>query len=232
MTQRYSDEDILQGLQFARGYDRELLIGGLGYSDGPDGATVLQHLWETEKGHLRHAALIALAQRTGAAATSACVEALHMPSAQIQEIGAMLLADIGDASATTEVLAWLDRRLKRAGRARTWSPFELPSAIRFAVRVGQHREVAAVIARRWSGLMPEERAWLRRTWPGLLDERGRPTSDLGTVVPPSIVQGDVYADERGDPPQFGDEPAFGRETLDEALARAQRRGDRADGAQA
>jgi len=231
VTDRYRDEDLVPILSFARGFDREVLISGLGYSKGANGATVLQHLWETEKGHCKGAALSSLAQRTEAASVPACVEALHSPSAQLQERGAMLLAQFGDASASTEMLAWLDRRLKRAGRARTWSPFEVPTAIRFGVRVGQHHEVAAIIARRWSGLETDERAWLRRTWPGLLDENGMPKTDHHDVAPPSTVQSGVYADEQGEVPQFGDEPVWGRDTVDEAMARARRRAARANGPQ-
>ena len=52
---------------------------------------------------------MSLAQRTGAESTSACVQALHSSSGNLQGLGARLLAEYGDGSAGGEVLSgWTD----------------------------------------------------------------------------------------------------------------------------
>lgn len=136
LRRRYRDADLITALPHARGFDRELLICALGYSEGKDGESELRHLYETEKGHNRSVELASLALRAGAASTSVCVRAQHTTSAQLQERAARLLTEFGDASASAEVLEWLDRRLGRKNRSRTWDPTEMPSGIKFAVRHG------------------------------------------------------------------------------------------------
>lgn len=225
MDQRYRDADLITALPYARGFDRELLICALGYSEGEEGGAELRRLFQTEKGHNRESALASLAFRAGAASTSLCVQALHTPSAQLQETAARLLVEFGDASAAAEMLDWLDMRLRRKNRSRTWDPTELPSGISSAVRNGQLREVATVISRRWSNLEDDERDWLRRTWPALFTDDGTPSTTPRVGPLPDGLQGSIYQDLRGD--RVEAEPVWGFVSIDEAFARVQRRAARA-----
>lgn len=166
------DEDLLNALPYAKGYDRELLIEGLGSSEGGEGVAALQRLYLSEPGHARSAALWALTKRAGPTSTSACVEALRSRSVELQGTAAMILAEHRTADAADAVLAWLDRKLGRTHGTRTWDPYELPSAIRFAVRHDLHASVARIITKHWAALKPDERNWLRRTWPALIGGTG------------------------------------------------------------
>jgi len=180
------DEDLLNALPYAKGYDRELLIEGLGSSEGSGAVAALQRLCLSEPVHARSTALWALAKRVGRASTSACVEALRSRSVELQGTAAIILAEHGTADAAEAVLAWLDRRLGREHRARTWDPYELPTAIRFAVRHDLHARVARVIAKHWGALEPDERNWLRRTWPALIGgTRDRSTTRISPRQPTS-----------------------------------------------
>ena len=63
MTSDLSDEEILSVLPFARGDDRELLIGALGLSStkpGPATVEELERLYATERGQARVTALHSL----------------------------------------------------------------------------------------------------------------------------------------------------------------------------
>ena len=224
MGQRYRDADLISALPYARGFDRELLICALGYSEGEGGEAELRRLFETENGHNRSAAVASLALRVGAASTPVLVQALHTTSAQLQESAARLLAKFGDASDSAELLGWVDRRLGRKNRSRTWDPTELPTGIIFAARHGQLSEVAAVITRRWSNLEDDEHEWLRTTWPGPFTDDGSPGNTPREGPLPAGLQGSIYQDLRGN---ARGEPLWGFEAIDEALTRARRRAARA-----
>jgi hypothetical protein len=216
VAQRLRDEDLLKALPHAHGFDRELLISALGDSEGAAGESELRRLYALETGHARSAALGALARRCGAAATDLFAEALRSRSIEVQGTAALSLAQYGTADAAEAVFEWLNRKLGRKRRAATWDPYELPSAIRFAVRHGMHRDAARIIATHWAALEREEQDWLRRTWPALFDDSGSP-SVAADVPPPDQVQWDVFEDERG--VAWRDEPEASEE-LDEDTRKA------------
>lgn len=216
---RFRDAELLDALRHARGDDRTLLVIGLGDADGDQGPAALRELYASEKGHVRSAALASLARRTGADCTDVCLDALHAPSAMLQQQAAQLLADYGSAAAAVEVFGWLRKRLRRKNRSHSWDPTEVPSAIRFAVRHGLHRDVAAVILESWDRLEVDERAWLARTWPALVDHAGRP-ADPDTVAPPGPVPFEVYEDERT-PAELSASEAYS-EHIEAALERARK----------
>jgi hypothetical protein len=196
VAERLRDADLLKALPYAKGGDRELLIIGLAHSEGTEGSAQLRRLCATETGHARSAALSALAQRCGAAATDLLSEALRSRSIEVQGTAALALAQHGTADAADAVFEWLHRTLGRKRREANWDPYELPSAIRFAVRHGLHAEVARIIATHWVELDRDEQHWLRRTWPTLFDRTGSPVV-APDVRPPDQVQGSVFEDERG-----------------------------------
>jgi hypothetical protein len=229
VAERLRDADVLKALPYAKGFDRELLISALGHSEGSAGPAMLRHLYASENGHARSAALSALGQRCGAAATDLFTQALRSRSIEVQGMAALSLAEYGTADAAEAVFEWLDRKLGRKRRASTWDPYELPSAIRFAARHGMHAEAARTIARHWAGLEREERDWLRRTWPALFDGSGSPIV-AADMPPPAQVQWDIFEDERGDPwSGESDTPDELDEDTRRALVKATREALRAEG---
>lgn len=196
MAERLRDADLLKALPYAKGDDRSLLFIALGRSEGIEGPAQLRRLFASETGHARARALGALAQRCGATATDVLSEAPRSRSIEVQGTAASALAMHGTVDAAEAVFEWLDRKLGRKRREATWDPYELPDAIRFAVRHGLHAKVALIIARHWGALDRDEKRWLRRTWPTLFDSTGSPVA-AADVQPPDQVQSDVYEDERG-----------------------------------
>lgn len=224
------DADLLTALPFARGDDRAVLFIALGHSEGIEGPAQLRQLYASETGHARSRALHALARRCGAAATDVLSEALRSRSIEVQGTAASALAEHGTVDAAEAVFEWLDRKLGRKRREATWNPYELPSAIWFAVRHGLHAEVARIIVRHWLALNRDEQHWLHRTWPALFDGTGSPVV-AKDAPPPDQVQGDVYEDERGS--SWRDEPdawenVYG-EYIRKALENATRKRLRAEG---
>lgn len=224
---RYRDEDLLAVLPYAKGYDRELLIHALGLAEpdpSGDAVTMLKHVYATEKSHTRSAALWALAHRGDYDATDDLVAALQSTSFNLQERAAMLLGEFGGADAVDAMLVWLDTKLQSKSRPKFSSPYTIPPAVQLATRSGRHGDAARVIRRRAARLVPDEQAWLRRTWPGLS------TVDDPTDAPaPVRLTNDVYERDEGRDPATAESIEAGWwANIDEAYARARRRADRAE----
>jgi hypothetical protein len=200
-----SDEDLLSVLPYARGYDRELLIGALGASTtpaSPETVTALERLYATEKGHTRIAALHSLCSRLGETGTDYAVEALRSTYWGLQDIGAALLAEHGGADAAGPFFVWFERKLKPTDRPQgNWTPYHLLTAVRFAVRNDLHAQLAGLLVKYWSHLAEEEREWLGLHWAGLFDAPGKPRAGDQAQPPTSVgVLGTDLFDELH-PPQ-------------------------------
>ncbi|WP_183099955.1 HEAT repeat domain-containing protein [Nocardioides pelophilus] len=225
MAERWRDVDLLRALPYAKGDDRAVLFNALAHSAGSEGPTQLRLLYASETGPARSNALHALARRCGPTATDVLSEALLSRSIELQGKAASELAQVGTAEAADAVFEWLDRRLGRRRREATWDPYELPSAIRFAVRHGLHAEVARIIVRHWSALDRDEQHWLRRTWPAVFDGTGVPAV-AAEVRPPDQVQEDVYEDQRGGRAVSPDEPEAWAKHDDEYIRKALKNAER------
>lgn len=225
MAGRWRDADLLRALRYARGDDRAVLFNALADSVGSEAPIQLQGLYTSEMGAARSNALHALARRCGPAATNVLSEALRSRSIEVQGKAASELAESGTADAAEAVFEWLDRKLGRRRRETTWDPYELPSAIRFAVRHGLHAEVARIIAKHWAALDRDEQDWLRRTWPALFDGTDVPAVATG-VRPPEQVQEDVYEDQRRGRAAKREEPEARAQQDDEYIRKALRNAER------
>lgn len=226
MTDPYDDDALIAALKHARGYDRELLVGGLGSSHGSDGAAVLRRLTQPdsgEDGHIRGVAIEALSRRTGSDDTPVYARALRDRSTVVQTYAALALADVGDERAAEDFLKWLVRKLRRKTRADTWDPEEVPSVVRYAARNHVLTQTARVLAQHVGMLQYEERRWLWETWPDVLGKGD--TSD--DIAPPKEeeLREPVFA-ESAPTEDDGPEDYWGPMRRD-ALARAQRRERRA-----
>jgi hypothetical protein len=228
MRERPRDEDILAVLPHARGDDREVLISMLAHAEGGSGVGALEDLLATTRGYERSTALYALASRAGAGSTQWCVEALRSTSFNLQEKAASLLAEVGDGTATQDVLEWLTRKLRSKSRPNGfWSPYTVPAAINFATRHGVHAEVAQILAEHWTSLHKDEHDWLRRNWPGLFAPDGHP-APTAEVDSPVRRSRDIYERFGDDAGYFQPPNAQWWESFDSAYARASRRAARAD----
>lgn len=219
MAERWRDADLLAALPYARGDDRAVLFNALADSAGSEGPAQLRLLYASETGPARSHALHALARRCGPAATDVLSEGLRSRSIEVQGMAASELAQVGTTDAADAMFEWLDRKLGRKRREATWDPYELPSAIRFAVRHGLHPEVARIIEKHWTALDRDEKDWLRRTWPALFDGTGV-LAVATDVRPPDQVQEDVYEDQRGGHAVWRDEPEAWAKQDDEYVRKA------------
>jgi hypothetical protein len=204
MTVGISDEDLLSVLPYARGYDREMLVGALGASTTrPSSETVaeLKRLYATEKGHTRVAALHSLCSRLGPAGTDYAVEALSSTYWGLQEVGAALLVEHGGADTAGPFFDWFERKLKSNDRPRNWSPDHLLTALRFALRHDLHLQLAGLLVKHWSHLAGEEREWLALHWAGLFDAAGTPRAGDQTPPPRSVGVLGTYLLDELHPPQ-------------------------------
>jgi hypothetical protein len=236
-----SDEDLLSVLPYARGYDRELLIGALGASTTrPSSETVaeLKRLYATEKGDTRIAALHSLCSRLGEAGTEYAVEALRSTYWGLQDGGAALLAEHGGPDAVGPFLDWFERKLKPNARPLgNWTPYHLLTALRFAVRQHLHLQLASLLVKYWSHLAEEEREWLALHWAGLFDAAGTPRAGDQTPPPTSVgVLGTYLFDELHPPQTLEQRLAVEEEEVQEdaaqtadAYRRALRRRERTSG---
>jgi hypothetical protein len=117
-----------------------------------------------------------------------------LPRFDLQEHAALLLAEYGHTSAVPAMLEWLQRKLGR--KTGTGSPYILPAAIRLATRHHAHAQVAQVITAHWANLTEDEREWLARIWPDAFSRAGN-LDPTHPTPPPTVLQTDVYEDERG-----------------------------------
>lgn len=223
MPAAYSDDVLLSALDHAHGDERVLLVGALGDAHGDSGPKALRHLAARERGeggYVRAAAIGALARRTGAGATPTYLHGLRDKSVAVQLAAADALAEHGDESATTELTAWLRRKLRRKARLANWDPNELRSVLRFADRNGALRTVAAILSENRDRLHPDEREWLLEVWPALATGSPAPENDIAPLDRQVLGQ-PMIADHRNEPDP--EEEEMGDEYVRQALARAQRR---------
>lgn len=219
------DNTVIAALPYARGYDRELLVGALGSSAGTEGATELRRIAQPdsgEHGRIRATAIEALSRRTGAADTPVYARALRDRSTLVQTHASLALADVGDERAAGEFLAWLVRKLRRKTRVDTWDPDEVPSLVRYAARNPQIlTQLAEVLDRHMRLLQPEEQRWLWRVWPSVFGHEAGGAEEV-TPPQPQQLQTPVFSESA---PQQEDEEEedFWSPLRTEALARAQRR---------
>jgi hypothetical protein len=222
MPSDYSDDALLSALEDAHGDDRVLLVGALGDAHGDRGPEALRKLAAPESGeggYLRAAAIGALARRMGAAAAPTYLRGLRDKSVPVQLAAAEALAECGDERATTEMLAWLRRKLRRKGRLANWDPDEVRSALRFADRNGALREVAAALDEHRDRLHPDEHRWLLEVWPALATGSHAPGDDM--APPDRQLLGQPMIEDHRDEPDPEDDEMWD-ELVRQALARAQR----------
>lgn len=229
MARTYTDEEVLAVLPYARGDDREVLIGHLGSRVGTlredDVVEELRRLYATEKGHARLAALTALCRRLGEAGTPYAIEALRSTYWGLQSIGSGLLADYGSRDAAAALFTWFERKLNAKNRPDDWDPYHLMTVIRFGVRHDLYLDVARLLVKYWDRLSAEEIEWLDRYWPSLVAQAGNPDVDIA-----SPVRVGTYIFDELSPPQTPEERAAAQAEIytieDESLAAAYRRAHR------
>jgi len=224
----YRDDVIAAALPFVKGDDRTVLIGALGSSQGATGADLLHQVFGERgsgTGHDRAVALSGLRFRIGAEGTPLYAAALTDRSVPVQLSAILALAQFGDARATTPVIAWLTRKLRRNNRLATCDPWEVPAPITFAVRNECVQQVAVVLVSNLSRLDPTEREWLALVWPDL-ESRG-----VGSdPSPPDPVGLDKWLYESATRPEdYAASQRFTDTYVQAALARAHRRARRVEG---
>lgn len=223
----YRDDRLVAALEHARGDDRTVIVGALGDSEGDAGPAMLRALASQEcdeAGHTRAVALQALGRRVGAMETRLYAAALSDRSVPVQLAAADVLAEHGDNRATSDLLNWLARKLRRKSRAATWDPEEIRSVVRYASRNQVLADLARTLRQHRGHLMNEERGWLQQVWPAALADAPSATAvyelDRDRLAEPLF-------EEHRSGPATDDAVSALEADVQEALMRSERRAKRA-----
>ena len=224
---RYRDELLITALESARGDDRTVLVGALGQSEGSAGPAALRALASPdshEAGHTRAMALRALGDRVRSAETVRYAAALSDRSVAVQLAAAGVLAEHGDSRATSAVLGWLVRKLRRNGRADSWDPDEIRLAVRYADRNDVLADLARVLLEHRDRLVTEEHRWLQQVWPAALADA--PSAAQLRKLDSDRMERPLFDEHRSDPNHDEAVNDLADEFVEKALTRAQRRTNR------
>lgn len=159
-----TDEEVIDLISLAGADSRVMLIPVLAYTRGAAGPPYLRRLLgETGRGSVdvRTAALDALVAREGPQATPDLVTLLSGVPLEVQVSAALSLADIDDGRYSSELFAWLKRRLAAQSR----DSWEVSGILRYALRVQRLAPVADLIATYEHHLAPHELENLNAAWP-------------------------------------------------------------------
>jgi hypothetical protein len=159
-----TDEEVIDLISLAGADSRVMLIPVLAYTRGAAGPPYLRRLLgETGRGSVdvRTAALDALVAREGAQARPDLVSLLSGVPLEVQVSAALSLADIDDGQYSSELFAWLKRRLAAQSR----DSWEVSGILRYALRVHRLAPVADLIATYEHHLAPHELENLNAAWP-------------------------------------------------------------------
>lgn len=225
MVDLHRDEVIVAALPYARGEDREVLVGALGSASGSEGVPALYQLVREQgpgSSHIRSSAVQQLATRVGKEATPVYAEALRDRSAEVQTAALLVLVECGDDRAVPHVLAYFKRRLRRKNRLATWDPREVPGTIAFALRHGVLDQVAQILTDNLARLDDEEWTRLMTAWPQVAS--GRISGSQGLRRPDPAMVDDwlyEYGGRREDRPD--DDAGACESAVIKALVRAQQR---------
>jgi hypothetical protein len=160
-----SDDEVIEMIEVSKNFDRELLVSCLGFSAGGSGVPYLRSLLEERgrgSGHLRVQVLNTLAVRLRQSAAPELIAALKGGTYETQLAAVTSLQEVDeDGRFASEILEWLQRRLRTFDRA----PFELSGTLLYAQRVGALRRTLELLERHQEKLSSGEVEWLERSWP-------------------------------------------------------------------
>jgi hypothetical protein len=148
----------------------------LGESAGPFGEEALRDLISKrgpKTSDLRSAALLALAKRSGSAASEVLSQTVNDKDASAREYAILCLAAVGDARAWDAVLSRLNTMLGRQRqrqRQRRGDPSTATLATTYLARHAvddddRLQRVAELLRKHWDRLDEAERAWVETYWP-------------------------------------------------------------------
>jgi len=124
----------------ARGEDRVLLLRVcIGEARGGAGEDLLIGEASAQgpgSSDVRSVPLDALGQRAGGTVTDVFVRALADRTVQAQISAARCVAAYGDATATAPFPSWMEKKLNRKNRLRSWDPREIPAPGLHAIKNG------------------------------------------------------------------------------------------------
>jgi hypothetical protein len=146
----------------------------LGQSRGPSGEPALRELIAKRgpgTSDVRSAALLALAKRTGSAASDVLADAVDDKDASVRDYAVTALAAVGDATAWDTVLARLNTTLGRPRKRQD----QLSTVVLATIYLARHAvedharlgRVAETLRKHWDRLDDQERAWLEQYWPAV-----------------------------------------------------------------
>jgi hypothetical protein len=179
-----ADSELALALERTKGAPAGALIVHLGDVRGPDGDRALRSLLDEGQPlprDTRCAALLALAKRTGAAATPWLRAALRAPDGVVKDYAVIGLAGAGDGDAWDDVEGLLRHRLTKPRRDRSLGRDPVLMAVAY---LGQHVGTDADRLRRLAVLVEallaqgdsRQRAWFSTYWPSALDPVGAAVS--------------------------------------------------------
>ena len=175
------DEEVIALVGEAKGWEREMLLDVLGFSQGEAGVAFLRSQLDQRRGgssHLRAAVLRTLAQRVGAAAVPDLTAALSGGTLESQLAALWALERVDeDGAAADAVIGWLAHRLRAPRRAGSWGYDEVSGVLRYAARVHALPRLLDVVERNFDRLQLEERELLDQAWPPAKRCRFRRTED-------------------------------------------------------
>lgn len=178
---------VLECLPRSRGYRRAALLWALGACASNAGAAALRTAARsgTTKEE-RAAALTALEECCGQAATQDFADALGDGDPDLREFAVFALAKHGDARAWEQVLSWLTEQLGKRKRPEA-SPCTAGVGVTYLVtHVASDRDrlvtVVQLLRARWDRLTADEVRWVRRYWP----EAAPDGPDIAEISAPEI----------------------------------------------